>query len=104
MMVRLAEKVIEFYENPDEFYNWLKTMEKAGVLKRVERKDGVIAIAGKVNTGVSEKADPINNLVLLGFAFFGEFWAFMPDIKEAFDMVKKWWKAQIKEGKKVGRR
>ena len=99
MMVNLADKVIELYEDPEKFYNWLKAMEKLGVLKKVEKSNSYIAIQGKVNTYVSQKIDPINNLVCLGFAFFGEFWAFMPDVKDAFAKIKKWWKEQIKKKK-----
>jgi len=105
MMSYLADRLIQFYEDFDGFCEWLRTMEKAGALKKVEidKEKGVVAIKGKVggidgiSTSLLRSADPINNLVLLGFAFFGEFWAHMPDAELAFKKVKKWWKEQIKK-------
>ena len=104
MMVALAEKVPLIYENPDKFTEWLERMSKAGVISyKVERyKNGVVLwqLKGRLNTGISTSADPINNLVLLGFAFFGPFWAYLPDADRAFKYIRKWWRRQIKERKK----
>jgi len=36
--------------------------------------------------------------VLLGFVFFGQYWAMMPDAEQAFKKVKKWWRRKLKEG------
>jgi len=107
MMSYLADRLIQFYEDFEGFCKWIKLMEKAGALKKVEidKERGIVSIKGKVggvdgvSTGLLRNVDPINNLVCLGFAFFGEFWAFMPDTKHAFDKVKKWWKKQIKKSR-----
>jgi len=96
-MSYLAERIIQFYEDVDGFYEWLKRFERVGVLRKVERDGSLIKISGKVNTGLSLKADPINNLVCLAFAFFGEVWPFLPDTKLAFKKIKRWWKDQIKQ-------
>jgi hypothetical protein len=105
MMSYLADRLIQFYEDFEGFCRWIKTMEQAGAIKSVkidsERK--IVSIKGKVggidgiSTGLSRSVDPINNLVLLGFAFFGEYWIYMPDVKQAFKKVNKWWKEQIKK-------
>jgi len=100
LMVRLAEKVIELYENPDKFEEWLKLMSKANVIK-YKRSGNIFSLEGRITTGVSPSFDPLTNLVCLGFAFFGELWVYMPDVEQAFDKVKKWWKEKIKEKKKI---
>jgi len=104
MMSYLADRLIQFYEDFEGFCKWIKTMEQAGVLKSVhiDKERRIVSIKGKVggrdgvSTGLLRSVDPINNLVLLGFAFFGEYWIYMPDVDEAFKKVKKWWKEQIK--------
>ncbi|MHC1577718.1 MAG: hypothetical protein ACXQT6_03405 [Candidatus Methanospirareceae archaeon] len=109
MMSYLADRLIQFYEDFDGFCEWIKQMEKAGALKKVEidRERQMVVMRGKVGgpsgegigCGISRKSgDPINNLVLLGFAFFGQYWAMMPDAGEAFKKVKKWWRRKLKEG------
>ncbi len=109
MMSYLADRIIQFYEDFEGFCEWLKKMEKAEALwsVKIDKEKGMVVIKGKVggidgiSVGLYRNVDPINNLVLLGFAFFGEFWAYMPDAKEAFKKVKKWWKEQIKKRRKV---
>ena len=94
-MVELARRVIQCYEDFDGFVDWLKMHERAGTLRSVEvdRDRRVVSIGGVVNTGFAlDHIDPINLLVILGFAFFGIFWIYMPDAKETFKLVKKWWK------------
>jgi len=100
MMSYLADHVIQYFEDFNGFAEWLRRMEKAGAIEKVEidEKRKSIAIQGKVATGFYQGIDPINVLVLLGFAFFGEYWAFMSDTKQAFDKIHKWWKEQIKKG------
>ena len=101
MMLELARRVIQYYEDFDGFVDWLKKHEKAGSLKSVEvdREQKVVSIEGIVNTGFAlDHIDPINLLVILGLAFFGPFWPYMPDAKEAFKLIKKWWKNQVKKG------
>ena len=100
MMLQLAYKVIQCYEDFDGFVNWLKMHEKLGTLKSVEvdKKSRTVSIGGMVNTGfVIGHIDPINLLVILGFAFYGPFWPFMTDAKEAFKMVREWWRNQVKK-------
>ena len=97
-MLELARRVIQCYEDFDGFVDWLKRHEKAGSLRGVEvdRERKIVSIGGAVNTGFAlDHIDPINLLVILGFAFFGPFWIYMPDSKEAFKIVKKWWKKQV---------
>jgi len=103
MMSYLADRVIQYFEDFNGFAEWLRCMEKAGAIEKVEidEKRKSVAIQGKVATGFYEGIDPINVLVLLGFAFFGEYWAFMPDTKQAFDKIHKWWKGQIKKSDKL---
>jgi len=101
MMSYLADRLIQFYDDFEGFCEWIQTMKKVGVLKevKIDKENGIVAIKGKVSTGLLRNVDPINNLVCLGFAFFGEFWAYMPDAEEAFKKVKKWWREQIKSNK-----
>lgn len=98
-MVYLADKVIQYFEDPESFYSWIKLMEKVGAVKhvKIDREKEVVAIQGKVNAGLYRGLDPINALVLLGFAFFGELWVYMPDVDIAFKKIKKWWRGQIKK-------
>ena len=106
MMVELAKRVIQCYEDFDGFVDWLKLHERVGSLKSVEidRERRVVSIGGIINTGFSlDHIDPVNLLVILGLAFFGPFWPYMPDAKQAFKLVKKWWRDQIKK-RKVGKR
>ncbi|HEX59160.1 MAG TPA: hypothetical protein ENF26_03315 [Methanomicrobia archaeon] len=109
MMSYLADRLIQFYEDFDGFCEWIKRMEAAGALKKVEidKEQQMVVMRGKVGgpsgegigCGISRKSiDPINNLVLLGFAFFGQYWAMMPDAEQAFKKVKKWWRRKLKEG------
>mgnify|MGYP007120028982 CR=1 FL=1 len=106
MMSYLADRLIQFYEDFDGFCEWIKRMEAAGALKKVEidKERQMVVMRGRVGgptgdgiaCGLSRKSiDPINNLVLLGFAFFGQYWAAMPDADEAFKKVKKWWKENL---------
>ena len=103
--MRLAEAVIQFYEDFDGFVEWLMKMKEAGVLKDVEIGERAVALKGSVGgldgvtTGVTSEADPLNILVMLGFAFFGEFWVFMPDVEDAFKKVKGWWRERIRRSK-----
>ena len=95
MMLYLADKVIQLYEDFESFCKWLELMEKAGVLKevKIDKENGTISIRGcRTSTCLLRSIDPINNLVLLGFAFFGELWVYMPDAEDAFRKIKKWWK------------
>ena len=102
MMAELARRVIQCYEDFDGFVHWLKLHERVGSLKSVEidRERKAVSIRGIINTGFSlDHIDPVNLLVILGLAFFGPFWPYMPDVKEAFKLVKKWWKSQTKKKK-----
>jgi len=108
-MSYLADRLIQYYEDFEGFCEWILTMKKAGVLKevKIDKERGIVSIKGKVggidgvSTGLLKSVDPINNLVCLGFAFFGEYWVYMPDTDLAFKKVKKWWKEQIKKRRKV---
>jgi len=110
MMTYLADRLIQFYEDFNGFCKWILTMKKAGLLKdvKIDRERGMVSIKGKVggidgvSTGLLRSIDPINNLVLLGFAFFGEYWVYIPDANLAFKKVKKWWKKKIEKRKKRG--
>ena len=101
-MRHLADKVIDMYEKPEEFEQWLGKMADAGTLvieKKREWKGRVVwHIRGMVGVSVSPAYDPLTNLVMLGFAFFGKLWPFLPDADDAFKKVKKWWRKQA--GKK----
>jgi len=95
MLKPLAEKIPLVYERPDEFTEWLERMSKAKVLSFDCKKEGskvTWILSGKINTMISNTVDPITNLVMLGFAFYGELWPMMPDAKQAFKFIKKWWK------------
>jgi len=102
-MIHLAEKIIQFYEEPDDFRLWLEKMHGAGVIHTVEFNGDIIRISGMVNTAVWRKTDPINNLVCLALAFYGPFWAFMSDADAAFKKVNKWWRSQIKKTRPAGK-
>jgi len=107
MMSYLADRLIQFYEDFDGFCEWIKRMEAAGALKevKIDKERQMVVMRGRVGgptgegigCGIYKGVDPINNLVLLGFAFFGPFWAAMPDADEAFEKVKKWWKQNLKK-------
>ena len=41
---------------------------------------------------LTRNADPITAFVLLNMMFYGMYFVYMPDVKESFKKVKKWWK------------
>jgi len=91
MMIELARRVIQCYEDFDGFVDWLKMHEKAGSLKNVEidRERKVVSIGGIINTGFSlDHIDPINLLVILGLAFFRAILALYARCKTSFQARK----------------
>jgi len=98
-MTRLAEMIIKLYEDPQEFEEWLTKMQSAGVIN-YKKQGKYYTISGRVNTALSTSLDPLTNLISLGFAFFGEYWAFMPDTDRAFNQIKNWWKDHKEEVQK----
>ena len=102
-MMYLAEKVVEYFEDFDSFLEWLKKFDRAGLLRvRVINKESkYIFIDGNVSVAIYRSIDPINVLVLLALAFYGPYWIEMPDTKEAFKYIKKWWKEKIKKEKEA---
>jgi hypothetical protein len=99
VMLYIADKIIQLYDNFNEFCRWIKTIEKLGLLESVEIKDDVIVIKGKIVAGLSPRYEPILSFVLLSLTLFGEGWIYLPDAKQAFGKIKKWWKEQIEKQK-----
>ena len=101
-MLHLADKVIDMYEKPEEFEQWLDKIASTGTLVMESKTESngrpVWRIRGITGAVISPSYDPLTNLVMLGFAFFGELWPFLPDADDAFKKVKKWWRKQA--GKK----
>ena len=96
-MLHIADKVIQLYEDPESFKEWLEKMRKAKVLKHVEIDGDLIHIGGTVSTCLWLKTDPISNLVCLAFALLGPIWPYLPDTEEAFKKIRKWWRRKIRE-------
>ena len=100
-MSHLAEMIIQFYDDPGSFHDWLEMMHNAGVIQSIEIDGDIIRIHGQVSTCLWRKVDPVNNLVCLALALFGPFWVFMSDKDIAFKKVKQWWRSQIKRTSSV---
>lgn len=95
---RIAEMVIKYFENFDEFCEWIEKMHRAGVLEEVKiKKDSkLVAMKGRVGGGFCKSTDPVNVFVTLSLILFGPYWIYLPDAKRAFEYVKKWWREKVK--------
>jgi len=94
----IAKKTIEYYENFDAFCEWLKKLHRAGVLKELEIKheEKLVKMKGQATGGLCKGLDPINAFVLLSTVLFNVYWIYLPDAKEAFEVVKKWYREKVK--------
>jgi hypothetical protein len=97
IMLYIADRLIQFYEDFEGFCEWIKSIERLGMLERVEIKDNLVAVKGKIATGLSPRYEPPLNFVLLSLALFGEGWIYLPDSKQAFEKIKKWWREQVRK-------
>lgn len=95
-MKLLAEKTIQFYDDFNSFQHWINDMVKAGLLDKAEFDGEFLALEGRCKVAALSKSEPLTILICLGFAFFGPYWAFLPDTPEAFKIVKKWWREKRK--------
>ena len=96
VMLYLADRIIQLYEDFEGFCEWIKQMERMGVLEKVEIGDDTVVIKGKIVTGISLKYEPTYCYGALAMAIFGMSWTELPDAKEGFEKVKKWWRKHVK--------
>ncbi len=105
----IAERVIDLYLNEEEFERWLDLMKKAGLIdyhKKIHKgKKGECKyyfIESKLNGKggcVTNCVDVYANFVILNLIFFGEYFIYIPDYKEAWDWMKKKFKELKERGK-----
>lgn len=97
----IARNAVEFwFGNTEPLLEQLRRYDKLGIVRITEGDDGVIHLEGKVRTGIFAGVDPVNTLILIFFALFGEFWVYIPECKKALDLCKKYWKKKMKEKKR----
>ena len=96
MACAIFELLKLFYEDFDRFCEKLKKFEEAGVLQEVyiNKEEGIVGARSLMGTaaGLTRNVDPITAFVLLNMMFYGMYFVYMPDVKESFKKVKKWWK------------
>ena len=101
MVCAIVELVKLLYEDFDAFCEKLKKFEEAGVISDlwIDKKNGIVGAIGPTGTGVAiiRTIDPINAFVLLNLLFYGQYFIYLPDLKEAFKQIKKYWKELKRE-------
>jgi len=67
----------------------------------VEESDGVVRINQEgFSTALALGQDPLICLTVINFALFKAYWHFLPECKEAFEIVKKEYSQLVKEEKR----
>lgn len=99
MMRYLLDLAKMYFEDFEGFSERMERFARAGVIEYriIDREHRYVSLDGAVRTVLYDAVDPINVLVLLALVFYGPYWTRMPDRKEAFREMNRWWKEKVKK-------
>jgi len=100
MADKIADLVIRFCEGDldyvtGELRKYVQKVEVNGIGNGI-----VVKGATGIVVGIFRDLEPITVLVQIGFALFGEVWPMLPEFREAWKKIDRYWREKVKSEKK----